>query len=806
MSSNEGQARDLKSRFLAVVLARPVVVLLLFVLVSAVLGWQATRFEIDASPETLLTRDNALYVQTQQVNQRFAPQEFLLVIYQPRDGSMFDEQTFSALENLSEELGNLERVESVRSILNVPVFTGLEGPQALDADLQELTIARGDFSVEELEEAFAGHPVYENLLVNEEQTATALQVLFRGNEELGEINGRITELLDQRLDGSLSNEQQRELASLEARAEPLEAGLQRQRAEEVEAIREIAAGHEDRAEIRLGGVHAIGYQLIEIISNDLLVFGAAIAGLICLLLVVLFRGLRWVMIPVVCCISSVLCTMGLFALLGLKATVISANFIALQLILTLGIVIHLIVQYREAVADRPDAGQAELVSETLKRKIGPCFYAGLTTSVGFASLVFSGIQPVIMFGWMMIIAMAFSIAVSLLLFPVLVVLLPRGGTRRDMPILRQLSAGFRHLVLRRPAWVVSLSLALLAAGVSGAFLLDVENSFINYFKPSTQVHQELAYIDREFGGTTPLDIVYSLEENPEDSEIVFRAETVTRLQRMQQWLSEYEATGRILSPVNLTDLARQVNDGQPLTEYELTGLYWMMDDALREDLLGAFFHEETGQVRFNVWIQDLTEGLDRAQLLSDIRADLAEQGVEEDEYTMSNLFVLYQDIMQRLFDSQLRTLLLVYAALAVMFLLIFRSVATALVALAPNMLSTAVIFGVMGWAGIPLDLMTITIAAVVMGIAVDDTIHYTHRYREELPARGAEQAIARSHASVGMAVIYTTLIIAAGFSLLAFSDFVPSMIFGLLTALAMLVALLADLSLLPLLLRRFVTR
>ena len=230
-----------------------------------------------------------------------------------------------------------------------------------------------------------------------------------------------------------------------------------------------------------------------------------------------------------------------------------------------------------------------------------------------------------------------------------------------------------------------------------------------------------------------------------------------------------------------------------------------MEEEFREDLVGSFFNEELQEVRFNVWIQDLTPGLNRAEFLEQVRTDLADIGVSEDSYQLTNLFMLYQQIMQKLFDSQIKTLGLVYIAITLMFMLIFRSVKIALVAIVPNIISTAAIFGVMGWAGLPLDLMTITIAAIVMGIAVDDTIHYIHRYLEERESNDAEAAIDNTHRSVGMAVLYTSVLIAAGFSMLAFSDFVPSVIFGLLTALAMIMALLADLCLLPVLLKKFVS-
>lgn len=798
-------AGRLKTGFINTMLGWPKLILALFLVVVAAIGWHAPDFEIDASPETLLTQGNELYIQTQAVNERYAPQEFLLLTYEPTAHELFSEQTFTSVRSLSESILQLDRVVSVRNMLNVPLFANVTNVQDVSGDLANMTINDGEFDMAQIREEFADHPIYTNLLVNEEQTATALQIMFQPDERLREITARVNTLSNASLERELSAEEERELEALRLEREPIESALEQTRINEIDQIRAIAADYANEADIHLGGVHVIAYQLIEIITNDLVIFGAAIALMICLMLLILFRSLRWILIPVVCCICSVLPTIGLFALLDIKATVISANFVALQLIMTLAIVIHLIVQYREIAGDNPDMKQRDLIAGTLEAKIGPCFFAGITTSIGFASLLFSGIQPVISFGWMMIIAMFFSIFVSLVLFPVLVEILPRAKNRKDLALLTGLVEGFRRLVAGHGVVIVVMSLAVLAAGITGAMRLSVENSFINYFKQSTQVYQELAYIDQEFGGTTQLDIIYTLPHQSEDPDIVMSAQSVLMMQRIQNRMDRYAATGRILSPVNMTDLAREVNNDRPLTEYELTALYWMMDESFRDDLVGSFFDEDSNEVRFNIWVEDLTEGFNRSDFLESVRNDMSELGIEESEYQLTNLFMLYQDIMDQLADSQITTLAIVYIALTLTFMVIFQSVKVALVAITPNILSTAAIFGVMGWAGLPLDLMTITIAAIVMGIAVDDTIHYVHRYLAELKKGTAQQAIATTHHTVGMAALYTSLLIGAGFSMLAFSDFVPSVVFGLLTALAMVLALLAALCLLPLLLGRFVT-
>jgi predicted RND superfamily exporter protein len=315
------------------------------------------------------------------------------------------------------------------------------------------------------------------------------------------------------------------------------------------------------------------------------------------------------------------------------------------------------------------------------------------------------------------------------------------------------------------------------------------------------VHRELTFVDQNLGGSTPLDIVYTTP--PVEEDLLMEAETFTEMQKLQALLERHEAVGKILSPVNFTALAREINDGKPLTEYEITAAYRLMDEDLRESLLGSYFSPETRDVRISLRIRDTTEGLDRGELIEELRTDVEAVLGEDAEYKMTNLFVLYQDILERLFRSQIVTLGIVLAALFIAFVLIFRSLRIALIAIVPNILVTATVFGIMGWLGIALDLMTITIAAVAMGIAVDNTIHYIHRFRSEVPASDAASSIRKTHATVGFAMLYTTIIIVLGFGSLAFSDFVPSMLFGFLTGVALCGAFLFDITVLPVLLARF---
>ncbi len=419
-------------------------------------------------------------------------------------------------------------------------------------------------------------------------------------------------------------------------------------------------------------------------------------------------------------------------------------------------------------------------------------------------MLFSNIRPVIDFGWMMSIGMFLSIGVSLILFPSMMAMFNREKVMEPWKFSRRILVFFTELTLKHGVLIGVASLCVLAASIAGLFLLDVENSFLNYFRESTRVRKELTFIDRQLGGTTPLDIVYTVPDVERKKDLVMTANTVQTLQRIQHALKQHKAVGKTLSVVNFTELAKKINDNKPLTEYELTAIYWTMEDALRDDLLGSFFSPKHKQVRFSIRIQDTTKGIKRIKLLSEIRSDMEKLGIPHNRYTLTNLFILYQDILQQLFRSQILTLGIAFGVLMLTIYGIFRSVRIALISITPNILSTFMVLGIMGWIGIPLDLMTIMIASVALGISVDDSIHYVHRYLEELHHGSGEKAVERCHISVGYALLYTSLIVILGFSLLAFSNFVPSILFGLLTGLAMAVAVIFDLTILPVLLNRFV--
>lgn len=773
-----------------------------FVLLTVLMAWFVQNFKIDASADSLLMKNNKLYIETQLINQRFSPEEFILVAYEPKDSPLFSAKTFEDIQSLSAAFKKMERVEGVTNILNVPLLSQMNS-LAGDMKPQDWTWLNRRYSPEVMRNIFDKHPLYTDLLINKQMSATAIQIVFKPDQQLVKIENQITELKKKVLSDELSDADQAKIDQLKQQAEPLIEKLALTRNKEIEQIYKLVANYQDRANVYLGGAHVLAYQLIDIIQNDLVIFGSAIAIAICLLLLLIFRQLIWVAVPLVCCAVSVVITIGFFGLLDMRTTVISSNFVALQLILTLAIVIHLIVEFRQLAEEQAEASQQEIVQQTFCHKLNPCFYAGLTTAVGFVSLVFSGIQPVVSFGWMMIVAMAISILTSLVLFPAIVSLFKRSKLGQSDSFFKPLITLFQSISLTHGKVIIVIALLVLLTSIMGALKLSVENSFINYFAKSTRVYQELSYIDEQFGGTTALDVIYTIPPDQRSKDLILTAKSVQTLQKIQFAMGQFDAMGNTTSVVNFTQLAKLINKGKPLTEYELTAIYRLIDNSLRSQLLGSYFSVDDHQLRISSRIKDSTQGLNRAELLKNLKADIASVGVADNDYQLGNLFVLYQDILQRLFTSQILTMGIVYVALYIVLIAIFRSLRIATIAVIPNILSTLVIMGMMGWLKLPLDLMTITIVAIAMGIAVDDTIHFVHRFQIESKIHSNQQALKNTYSSIGFAMLYTSLIITLGFSLLSFSDFVPSVMFGLLTGCAMLVALLTDLTLLPALLNYF---
>lgn len=839
--------------WLALVTRFPKLILLSVTLLAVLAALGLPRFKLDASADALTLENDQDLNYFRETAKNYSSGDFLIVTFTPRQ-DLFSDESLQLLGRLQNELSEIEGISSINSILNVPLlFSPKQSLREIAKDPRTLETPGVDRNLAKKE--FLESPIYRKMILGPDGQTTALQLNIAVDYHYIELVQKRDALRAKRDQEGLSPAEEKELEEVTQTFLEYRTASESRAHARVDKVREVVARYTDQAEIFVGGVTMITADMISFIQKDLMVFGLAAAVFIALVLVVIFRSWRFIMIPMVVCFTTILLMLGFLSWLDWRLTVISSNFVALLLILTMSIIIHLVVRYREYSEQNPDWAQARVVSETVRFMAVPCLYTTLTTMVAFMSLVVSGIRPVIDLGWMMTIGLTVGLSLSFLVLPASLVLMSREkrrsstkdagtGSSRRRPLTSYCSQWIEH----HGTSVLTVSVILLLLGVWGISRLQVENRFIDYFHEDTEIYQGLSVIDQKLGGTTSLDIVinaratnsFTSEENTgtantdeddpfaevgelEESdpfEEVNSAEddpfadpdsssksgqstsywmTVAGLQQVEtvhDYLETLPEVGKVQSLATLYKVGKEINGS--LNNFELAVMDKALSSDIRKVLVNPYLHG-VDETRITLRVKDSFPGLKRAELVERIRQHLSDDlqlNIEHVRFT--GLLVLYNNMLQSLFNSQIVTLGAVFFCIMLMFVFLFRSLKVAIVAILPNALAAVVILGGMGLAGVPLDMMTITIAAITVGIGVDDAIHYIHRFKKEVALDGNYiAAMHRSHASIGRAMYYTSVIIIFGFSIMVLSQFIPTIYFGLLTGFAMFVALLGALFVLP---------
>jgi predicted RND superfamily exporter protein len=816
-----------------IILQHPVIVLFCIAVTVGVFLYQAQNFKLDASAETLVLENDKDLRDSRIINSRYQQTDFLALSYTPK-GDLFSDTALAQLGQMRDELKALPNIASVTTILDVPL---LESPplslEELTGKKELPTLSQTGIDRELAKKEFLNSPLYRDLLLGPNQKTTGVLISFVEDVEYYNLLYKRNELREKETSNTITPQEQIELKQVIRQFQQYRDQARDIRHQDILAIRSIMDKYRDNAEIFLGGVSMIADDMISYIKNDLRIYGTAVFLILVIIIAIIFRRVYWVILPMLTCAISVICTIGVLGWSGWEVTVISSNFISLQLIITLAMTIHLMVRYREIAADEPLASQHDLIMDTIGAMFQPCLYSGLTTMAGFASLIFCNIRPVINFGYIMVAGVAFSIIVPFLVLPAVLALLPRdkpwsrGSSEWALtPMLGRFTVSYGPLI-------VILSAIMLTVNIAGIFRLNVENCFINYFKANTEIHQGMKILDQQLGGTTPLDVVIdfgqpaaseSVQANTSaaaeedefdqfdefdkaatDNKYWFTPEKINQIAAVHDYLESLPEAGKVMSIVPLVRVVEQTRDGKPLDSVELALLFNQVPEQLRQTLITPYVSVQNNEVRLAVRIRDSEPTLKRNELLKKIRTDLTGKlGFKPEQVHLTGMLVLYDNMLQSLYSSQIVTMGSASLFLLITFMVLFRSIRIALIAIFPNLLAISCVLGVMGWLNIPLDMMTITIAAIGVGLADDDTIHYIHRFKHEVLTDGSYQgALHRSHGSIGYAIYYTTITLVIGFSILCLSNFIPTIYFGLLTVLAITVALLASLTLLPQLLVLF---
>jgi len=840
--------RTLFNHYIRIVTEYPKTVLFLIALIAIGLAMGLPRFKLDASSDSLTLEHDTDLSYFREVSKSYQSGDFLVVTFKP-EKDLFSDESLALLASLKRDLSKIEGVVGINSILDVPLLYSpkqsireiVMKPRTLLTPGVDRTLAKKEF----LES-----PIYKELILGPDGQTTALQLSLRVDGKYIDMVQLRDSLRLKRDTEGLSAEESTQLAQVTQEFLDYRTASEARGHDRVEQVRSVVAKYKDRAEIFVGGITMITADMIAFIQSDLIVFGTAVVLFMIVVLAFIFRSVRFVLIPMTTCLVALLMMLGYVSWLDWRLTVISSNFVALLLIISLAIIIHLVVRYREYVVEHPDWSQRQLVEATVKFMARPCFYTALTTIVAFASLVVSDIRPVIDFGWMMTIGLVVALTLAFVLMPACLMLLakekPSAKTEKSPSSSGQpLTLLFSRIVERNGALVLVGSLVVAGLSALGISRLQVENRFIDYFHDTTEIYQGLSVIDNNLGGTTSLDIIVSsdsftgvklaaktettntsdeedefgegdpfgddegFEDDPfgeGDSGIVdssaksnywLTVSGLKRVEKIHDYLDSLPEVGKVQSLAILYKVGKDINGG--LNDFELAIMQKALPPVVKDVLISPFVTEGSAETRITMRIKDSYPDLKRKELVDRIHAHLLEeQKYESSDIHITGLLVLYNNMLQSLFSSQITTLGVVFVGILLMFIILFRSLVLALVAIVPNILAALSVLGAMGLIGLPLDMMTITVAAITVGIGVDDTIHYIHRFKEEFKVDGNYiAAMHRSHASIGRAMYYTSVIIVFGFSIMVLSEFIPTIYFGLLTGFAMFAALLGALLLLP---------
>ncbi|MEM7080636.1 MAG: MMPL family transporter [Pseudomonadota bacterium] len=818
-------------------------------LVLAALGLAtvfAQQFRFDASSETLVVEDDPDLAAYERVSQVFGGDAFLFLTFAPHNGELISPSALQDLDALVRDVAKVEGVKRVFSILDVPL---LKSPPVTLADLLEgfRTLRSNDADLGLAADELTSSPFFSELLITRDGTGTALKIDLESDDELATATAAVASLQRSSTttgaawDAALQNQRFAREAFLEKRAAV------------IEALRKIARSYQERGTLYLGGVPMIAADMITYVKSDLTIFGGAVIGLMVLALGFFFRRVRWVALPVLTAAVSVFLTIGVLGALEWQATVISSNFVSLLGITTISLTIHLIVQYREQLLIDADMSGPELVHSTMRIKFAPCFYTALTTIAAFGSLTVSGILPVEYFGWMMCLGIVVSFVVTYTLFPAVLLLLPKGRPAANLAVTNNFIRAVGEFARWRPLAITLVAGMIAIAAYVGVSRVSLDNRFAEYFDTDTEIYQGMRYIDENLGGTIPFDVVlkfapyepdaggfgdadddafadedafadpgedpfaeedafedpFAEDDDFADGEVEdypekywFSRNMLDDLARVHRFVDTQPQVGKLLSLTLLEDFALEFIEGEKLSNLQIVAILGAIPAELRSQLIDPYASPATGELRLSGRIIESGPSFDREAF----RQEILRFGVEEVQFApadvqVTGMMVLFNSMLSQLLDSQISTLTYILAVVFVMFLVLLKSLRYALLGMVPNTLASATVIGAMGFSGIPLDMMTTTIAAICIGIGVDDTIHYLHRFSEEYKKWGdARVAVSFAHASIGRALNYTSLTVMIGFSVLCFSSFVPTVMFGLWTAVAMLLALLANLTLLPALL------
>ena len=775
------------------ILKNPKSIFLILVITLISFSYFSKDFRLDASSETLLIDDDPDLKYLQEISDRYGSKEFLILTYTPKE-QMISDNSINNLLSLKYKIQSLDWVHSVITLLDIPLLNNSDAP------LQERLESFKTLKDEEVDksrgfEEILSSPVFRNFVISEDGKTSGIIVNIKKNEQLLDIQNKSKDEIEKYKDQIKFKNHQNILE-----------------------IRDVIRSYNEIGEIYLGGIPMIADDMMSFIKSDIIVFGFGVFLFIIGTLWFVFKRLIWIIVPISSCFFSVIIMMGILGLLGWKVTVISSNFIALMLILTMAMNIHMCTRFLQLRKKYQDKNNLELITLTTNKMFWPILYTVLTTIIAFLSLIFSEIKPIIDFGWMMTLGLITSFIITFTLLPTLINFVPKINISLKENGDNKITSFFANVAQNNQKLIFVITGLIITLSLIGITRLEVENSFINYFSKKTEIYKGMKLIDEKLGGTTPLEVILKFpneekveieeddefedwgEENDQDNEKYwFTKDKVDKITEVHNYLDNLPQVGKVLSFSSIIDVATLLNNNKPLGTLEMGVLYTKIPKSIKTEIIDPYISIKDNEARINLRIIDSQKNLKRNDLIKKINFDLKNKiGLDESEFKLAGVLILFNNLLQSLFKSQILTLGLVMIGIFVMFIILFKNIKLSLIGVLPNFIAAFFILGIIGLLGIPLDMMTITIAAITIGIAVDNSIHYIYRFKEEFNnLNDYNKTIDICHSTVGKAILNTSITIIFGFSILVLSKFIPTIYFGIFTGVAMLLAMVSVLTLLP---------
>ncbi len=773
------------------VLKKPKIILLLLIVALLGFGYFSKDFKLDASSDTLLIEGDPDLKYLKEITNRYGAKEFLVLTFTPK-GPITSEETINNLLSLKYKIQSLEWVHSVITLLDIPLLNNSDKP--LNERLKNFkTLKDRDVDKERGFSEILNSPVFRNFVISEDGSTTGIIVYLKKGKDTANLN-------------------KKDLEKYKDEAK-------RKNHENILEIREVINSYSDIGKIFLGGIPMIADDMMTFIKNDIIVFGVGVLLFIIATLWFVFRKLIWIIVPISSCFFSVLIMVGLLGLAGWKVTVISSNFIALMLILTMAMNIHMSTRFLQLRKNNPELSNFEIISMTTNKMFWPIIYTALTTICAFLSLIFSEIKPIIDFGWMMTLGLITSFIITFTLLPTVLNILSPEKINIEEENNSKITEFLGRVSINNKLIIFSFTGLIIFLSIVGISRLEVENSFINYFNKKTEIYKGMKLIDEKLGGTTPLEVILKFNDNEVDSNIEkddefedwgddenqdnekywFTKDKVDKIEEVHRYLDELPEVGKVLSFYSILQVATQLNNDKPLGTLEMGVLYSKIPDSIKKEIIDPYISIEDNEARISLRIKDSQENLRRNDLINKINYDLENNlKLNKNEFKLGGVLILFNNLLQSLFKSQILTLGFVMIGIFLMFLILFKNLKLSLIGVVPNFIAAFFILGIIGLLGIPLDMMTITIAAITIGIAVDNSIHYIYRFKEEFALnKNYQETLKLCHSTVGVAILNTSITIVFGFSILVLSNFIPTIYFGVFTGIAMLLAMVSVLTLLP---------